>query len=422
MSRGVEEKTTEGRRGRLLRAVAAVLAGATLAVTVLAVTPATAGASGCVTTAGSEGRSEARFVQRLNELRRSKGLSTLVVNTAIAGQSRSWSGVMGSQDWLHHARDTGAGDGVEPHQDYVKLIAQVLPSWQRAAENVGVMSLRSFCTAAELGAVVDSATDSLHAAFVGSSGHYANMVSDVNQVGIGVQYVDSKLWVTVRFAKGTLPTVVAPSFSTAQLADAGEYVGAVYQLFVGRTASSSDVSHWSPVVASGDRSRLTGALAVSNEWAGSRVAELYRTILGREADAGGRASWVGAISRGMRLEDVAAGFYGSQERFNAEGQSVVEYVKGLYADILDRPADAGGLASWVDQIRRGVSRTQVAAGFYGSVESRTDRVKALYQEVLGRAPDAGGQRHWVGQLSHLGDVKLASYLASSQEYWLSSTR
>ena len=417
----VEENRTEAGRRPFRRAAAAVLAGITLAVAVLAATPSAAGA-GCVTLAGSEGRSEARFVQRLNELRRSKGLSTLVVNSTIAGQSRSWSGVMGSQDWLHHARDTGANDGVEPHQDYVKLIAQVLPSWQRAAENVGVTSLRSFCSSAELAATVDTATDSLHNAFVASSGHYANMVSDVNQVGIGVQFVNNKLWVTVRFAKGTLPTVTAPTFSTAQLTTAGEYVDAVYQLFVNRSATASDRSHWSPVVASGDRTRLTGALAVSNEWAGSRVAELYRTILGREADAGGRAGWVGAISRGMRLEDVAAGFYGSQERFNAEGQSIVEYVKGLYTDILDRPADPGGLASWVDQIRRGTSRTQVAAGFYGSVESRTTRVRALYAEILGRTPDAGGQAHWVRQLSHLGDVKLASFLASSQEFWQKSTR
>ena len=420
MLENAQQRSTTKRGRGLVRAVAAAVVALTVSVAVLATT-ATPAAAGCVTTAGLHGESEGRFVQRLNDLRRSKGLGTLVVNPTIADQSRSWSAVMGAQDWLHHARDTGAGDGVEPHQDYVTLISQAVPDWSRAAENVGVNTMRTFCTLDEARASIQGATDSLHTAFVNSSGHYANMVGDFNQVGIGVHFVGSKLWVTVRFARGTLPKI-APTFSSAQLATAGEYVDAVYQLFLGRAATSSDVSHWSPVVASGDRTRLTNALAVSNEWAGSRVNELYRTILGREADAAGRAAWVRAIAGGMRLEDVAAGFYGSQERFNAEGQSIVEYVRGLYEDILTRPADAGGLGYWVDQIRRGVSRTRVAAGFYGSIESRTTRVQDLYQEILGRTADAGGQAHWVGKLATLGDVKLASFLAASNEYWLKATR
>jgi uncharacterized protein YkwD len=401
------------------RMLGALVAGATLGVAVLASAPAPASASGCVSAAGMESTSEARFVTRLNDMRRSKGLGALATNTAIASQARSWSGVMGSQDWLHHARDTGAGDGVEPHQDYVTLISQVLPDWRRAAENVGTSGMRTWCTADELRNAVLATSDSLHDAFVRSSGHYANMVGDFNQVGIGVAFVNGKMWVTVRFAKGTLP---APAPSLAQISLANEYVGAVYELFLDRSASLTDLNHWAPIVAVGDRTRLTNALAVSNEWAGSRVAELYRTVLHREADAGGRAAWVRAIAGGMRLEDVAAGFYGSQERFNAEGGSVTEYVKGLYEDILNRPADAGGLRDWVAKIEgRRMSRTQVAAGFYGSVESRTTRVKALYAEILNRAPDAGGLSHWVRQLASMGDVVLASTLASSPEYWQRAT-
>lgn len=401
------------------RTIGALVAGATLGVAVLASAPAPASAAGCASIAGMEATSEARFLTRLNDMRRSKGLGALATNTAIASQARGWSGVMGGQDWLHHARDTGAGDGVEPHQDYVTLISQVLPDWRRAAENVGTSGMRTWCTADELRNAVLATSDSLHDAFVRSSGHYANMVGDFNQVGIGVAFANGKMWVTVRFAKGTLP---APAPSLAQISLANDYVGAVYELFLDRSATLSDLAHWAPVVAVGDRTRLTNALAVSNEWAGSRVAELYRTVLHREADAGGRAAWVRAIAGGMRLEDVAAGFYGSQERFNAEGGSVTEYVKGLYQDILNRPADAGGLRDWVGRIEgRRMSRTQVAAGFYGSVESRTTRVKALYQEILNRAPDAGGLSHWVQRLSTMGDVVLASTLASSPEYWQRAT-
>lgn len=53
---------------------------------------------------------------------------------------------------------------------------------------------------------------------------------------------------------------------------AGRYVDAVHRLFLARAASRGDLDRWGAVVARGDRGRLTSALAVSNEWAGSRVA------------------------------------------------------------------------------------------------------------------------------------------------------
>ncbi len=434
--------TDRSRPGRLIRALAATVA----AVTVLglvgvtetpvsaAVTTTAAATTGCTGDASAYVvDSESDFVARLNALRQSKGLPTLAVNSAMIAPARGWSHTMSVQiapggtsadpGWLHHARDTGAGDGVEPNQDYVYLVGQTVPHWTRAAENVGVSTLRSGCTAAEIRDSVLAATSGLHDAFVRSSGHYANMVGDYNQVGIGVEITGTKLWVTVRFAKGDLPKAPVPAYSSTQLDAAGRYVDAAYQLFLSRPATSGDKAWWSPTVASGNRAALTRALAVSNEWAGSRINELYQTILGRDADAAGRANWVKAVAGGMRLEDVAAGFYGSTERFLASGSTYSSYVKGLYQDILDRPADGPGLTNWVNLLNRGaMTRSQVAAGFYGSIESRLDRVHTLYADILDRAPDAAGLQYWAGQLASMGDVVLAGTLASSDEFWLRSTR
>ncbi len=403
--------------------------------------PASAGVTTVVApTAGCTGDasayvvdSENSFVAKLNALRQSKGLSTLAVNSAMINPARGWSHTMSIQippggssadpGWLHHARDTGAGDGVEPSQDYVYLVGQTVPHWTRAAENVGVSTLRSGCTAAEIRDSVLAATSGLHDAFVRSAGHYANMVGDYNQVGIGVEVTGTKLWVTVRFAKGDLPKAPVPAYSSAQLDTAGRYVDAAYQLFLSRPATSTEKALWSATIASGNRAALTRALAVSNEWAGSRVNELYQIVLGRDADAAGRANWVRAVAGGMRLEDVAAGFYGSSERFLASGGTNTGYVKGLYQDILGRPADGPGLTSWVSLLnRRAMSRSQVAAGFYGSIESRLDRVRTLYGDILDRAPDSAGLQYWAGQLSSMGDVVLAGTLASSDEFWIRSTR
>lgn len=388
--------TGQRRPGRWRRFLAAALVACSTML-IVDIAPAAAGTCG-----SGETTAASRFVSQLNSLRQSRGLGTLAVNSAIADTSTAWSVTMSGVDKLQH----------DPN--YASKIGSALPDWSRAGENVGVSGITSCAS-------VDSAVDGLHRAFVKSQGHFDNMVGDFNQVGIGVHTTSTKLWVTVRFAKGSLPK--APTFSQAQLDQAGQYIDATHRLFLNRSATTTDVAWWSPTIASGNRGPLTKALSVSDEWAGARVSVLYRTVLGREAETSGRLGWVAAISRGMQLETVAAGIYGSTERFNISGATNRGYVEGLYRDILGRNADAGGLNDWVGKLdRRAMSRTQVAAGFYGSIESRRDRVHTLYLEILNRGPDPAGLNHWASQLSRMGDVVLASTLATSTEYWNLATR
>lgn len=196
------------------------------------------------------------------------------------------------------------------------------------------------------------------------------------------------------------------------------YVDATYQLFVGRSANTSERSYWCPVVRSGNRAALTGALAVSDEWAGVQIDGLYRKILGRPADADGRAYWLGRVRAGFHIEDIAAYFYGGPEYFARSGSTNVGYVERLYLDLLGRPADASGRNYWVDLLNRGVlTRSAVAENYYASIESRRSRVDGLYRQILGRPADAGGLAYWSQQLLTLGDVSLAAWLAASQEYF-----
>jgi uncharacterized protein YkwD len=419
----IEAAGTARAGGRLRRAVAAATLAAAVGLSAVVATPSAAGAACATSSIGAAAaESESSFVAQLNGLRESRELPALVVNSTVASQSRDWSGVMDSQNRMHHARDTGPDDGVAPEQDYAHLISRTVPNWRRAGENVGRSGIRSWCTDAELRASVQGATDALHRAFVASPGHLQNMVGDFNQVGIGVHLTQQELWVTVRFAMGDLPKAAAPTYSKAQIATANRYTDAVHQRFLGRSATSGELSFWSSAVAGGNRGALTRALSLSDEWAGSRVAELYRTILGRDAEAAGRAGWVDAIGRGMRLEQVAAGMYGSPERFAASGSTNAGFVDGLYQDILGRPADPAGRSDWVARLdRRHLTRAQVADGFYGSVESRTDRVRSLYAEILDRAAEPAGEAHWVRQLATMGDVVLAASLASSEEFWRKAT-
>jgi uncharacterized protein YkwD len=361
-----------------------------------------------------EAEAQKSFVKKLNDLRSSKGLRTLAVNSGIIPPAVDWSETMAAQNWLHHARDTGPDDGVAYHQDYVRAVGAVVPNWTRVAENVGVSGLATYCDAETLRTNVLNSVSSLHNAFVNSSGHYANMVGDHNQQGVGVHVDLAKVWVTVRFAKGDLPLVIEAS--TVQ------YLDSVYNLFVKRNATSTEDAKWADAVQSGKRYAVTSALAVSDEWAGVRVNDLYRKVLGRDADAAGRAFWVKKIAAGMRLEDVAAAMYASPEYFDRKGGTNKGFIKGLYQDILHRSADLAGLDHWTSLLHwKLIDRQGAAASFYASIESRRDRVTTLYKEILGRGTDTAGRDYWAKQLLTMGDVVLASQLASSLEYFKNAT-
>ncbi len=210
-------------------------------------------------------------------------------------------------------------------------------------------------------------------------------------------------------------------FDLACVAEAA-YIEAVHELFLGRTATGSEVDRWCRPVRDGDRLSLTKALSVSDEWAGVQIDGLYRKILDRPADAEGRAYWLQQVARGLRIEDIAAQFYGSPEYFGANGSTNRSYVEALYLDLLERPADDRGRDYWADQLdRRTITRQRVAAEFYASIESRTDRVDGLFRQILGRAPDPGGRDYWTRQLLTLGDVALAANLAASEEYYRNAT-
>jgi uncharacterized protein YkwD len=436
MSITIEEQDNE-RRGGASRLTAWLLAIVVASAALVLLGGSPAGASPAAPTACSTGAllgdqaavdtieagAQQDFLRQLNELRRTRGMGSLAWNGAIATPSIEWSQTMSAQDWLHHARDTGAGDGVEPHEDYVTINSRIVANWQRLAENVGVSSMYSSCTMEDLEANTAKAVVALHNAFVNSSGHYANMVGDHNQVGIGVHIDHAKLWVTVRFAKGDLPTGSNASASNVVNAETAKYIDAVYQLFAGRTASSSEKTAWAPAVQSGNRKALTSNLAASDSWAGERVNELYQKILGRTADSGGRSYWLGQISRGFQLESAAVEFYGSNEYFVRNGSSNRSFVAALYRDLMGRSADSAGLEYWKGFLdRRQLTRSGVADNFYRSIESRRDRVSSIHKEIFSTDIAGAGRDQWADKLYSIGDVALAAELAASGSYWNLATQ
>lgn len=102
------------------------------------------------------------------------------------------------------------------------------------------------------------------------------------------------------------------------------------------------------------------------------VARLYQATLNRRPDEGGLISWTAEMAAGRSLYDITPGFIGSAEftaRFGNPGNG--GFVDLLYANVLGRAADAGGRAFWLTQLDGGaMDRPAVVLGFSESLEFR----------------------------------------------------
>ena len=153
------------------------------------------------------------------------------------------------------------------------------------------------------------------------------------------------------------------------------------------------------------------------------VQRCYSLILGREGDADGVASWSGQLRSGLTTgASVVNGFLSSPE-FAARGLNSEEIIRIVYDVMLEREADAEGLASWSKLLESGVSYGYIVNGFASSAEfqdlcsrygilpgniaSRENRdqnpditafVSRCYRLMMNREPDVSGLNDWCGHL------------------------
>ena len=108
------------------------------------------------------------------------------------------------------------------------------------------------------------------------------------------------------------------------------------------------------------------------------VARLYFGVLERAPEVAGLTGWTDLIDHGTSLTTVANGFAQSPE-FQTHYGSLDNgaFVNQLYLNVLDRPADPGGLANWVNYLNSGASRGQVALGFTESTEYQIDTLPQI---------------------------------------------
>ncbi len=334
---------------------------------------------------------EHQVAQQVNAYRAAHGKPPLRVDAGMSADARAWSATM-------------TRTGLDHDPGYTRSCDR-FPGHRSCAENVGYSS---------------SGAQSVQSSFEGSAGHRSNLLCDCTHIGVGIATSGGRTYVTERFVNGGAAATASTGHAEAAPAPAAPspFVRAAYEDFLGRGPSTGELAHWSARVGSaGARAAFVRSLAHSPEWVGALVDAAYRDALDRAPDAPGRRHWVDRIIHGASTPaEVVSSLYASPEHFADRAGNLRRWVDGLYGELIGRSADATGRAHWV-AVASARGRHAVSASLYDSLEARRARVDRLYHDLLGRAADVRGRDHWAAELARTGsDVVLARSLATSAEY------
>ncbi|MDC8803651.1 Ig-like domain-containing protein [Halomonas pacifica] len=115
------------------------------------------------------------------------------------------------------------------------------------------------------------------------------------------------------------------------------------------------------------------------------ITGLYAQVLGRQADVGGVQYWAQRHAEGMSEADMAISFMASTEsgqRLSVQEEGIDAVLDTLYQSLLGREGDAEGHAYWADRLASGVAVEEVVASFVGSEEMRTHDLSAQQWDFI----------------------------------------
>ena len=183
---------------------------------------------------------------------------------------------------------------------------------------------------------------------------------------------------------------------------------ATKSLILGSDALGPNPSHQS--------ARLAAATAVVNGIDGRQAAatDLFKQALNRSIDPSGKAYWSGKLITITRPEMLAR-ITGSSEFYRKAGGTIPTFVDAVYRSVLGRNPDSGGRAFWIKQLNDGRSVEAVARSLVGSSEYRRHSVRDAYVRVLDRQPTTAESTTWTAKVATTRIEVLLAMLAASPE-------
>lgn len=129
-----------------------------------------------------------------------------------------------------------------------------------------------------------------------------------------------------------------------------------------------------------------------------QIIQLYRTLLGREPDAGGLQYYQSQMAQGKSLQDISNAIMTTQEYKQRQANPAPQPVAQPTAQPAYQPAPV--VQPTAQPVAQPVTPQPVAqtAPQTGLLNVQ-DPISSLYTSLLGRAPDAAGLQYWNQQLS-----------------------
>ncbi len=167
------------------------------------------------------------------------------------------------------------------------------------------------------------------------------------------------------------------------------------------------------------RAQVAQQIVTSVEYRTLVVQNIYQTFLRRSADAGGLTTFVNLLNSGGTIEQVQSLIIGSDEYFQTQGGGTNDgFLAALYLDVLGRPIDPTGQATFSQALASGTTRDQVALAILTSGEFRQLLVNGFFLQFLGRAADPTGLSTFVNQLNQgARDEDIIVAIVGSDEYF-----
>lgn len=343
-----------------------------------------------------DGACEGELLARHNAERISRGLPTLREDGAIDQVARAWAWELARSRSLRHnpgARTT---------------IARAAPDWRAMGENVGYAGSPA----------------AVHAAYMGSAGHRANILSrSYNRVGVGcVRDSRGVVWTAVSFlgASAISGRVPAPFHS------AGDASVRLRWWLLGQEATPAQVDADAATLLSGSATAISHAvyLATSSTHAASAppVTRLYYSAFLRHPDASGLTYWIRARQGGRSLQSIASSFASSAELRSRYGAlSDDSFVDRVYRNVLGRAPDAAGARYWEGRLAAGASRGEVLVGFSESAEhvrstAAEVTVSWAFVQLVGRVPFGAERATWAPTVASSGPRRVVEHLVRSHAF------
>jgi autotransporter-associated beta strand protein len=193
------------------------------------------------------------------------------------------------------------------------------------------------------------------------------------------------------------------------------YVNQVYQDVFGVPAGRG-ATLWIALMNGGySPQRVATLILQSHDAKVAAVQDTYQSLLGRPATT--KEVLRALASNNTSTTPLAIAIFGSKEYYQTRGHRTIDgFLNALALDWFGAPFSAAEQARLAGELRRGVSRTQVARQVVTSPSGVNAQVNSIFEAVLQRPATAADQRQFAPLVSQGNLIAVYSSLFASQEF------